>query len=58
MDYQDYYYVSFSGEWKDDLKVIGIIKYRETVMAKYEGQLLNDRPHGNGVTTFVNGDAH
>ena len=58
MDYQDFCSVSFSGEWKDDLKVTGIIKFREMIKEKYDGQLLNDLPHGNGVTKFVNGDAH
>ena len=50
--------MSFSGEWKDDSKVRGIIKYREMIRAKYEGQLLNDEPHGKGVTTFVNGEVY
>jgi hypothetical protein len=58
IDEWDYLYLSFSGEWNDDLKVRGIIKYRETFRAKYEGQLLNDIPHGKGVTTFVNGNVH
>jgi hypothetical protein len=58
IDDEDFCRVSFSGEWKDDFKVRGIIKYREMVKVKYDGQLLNDRPHGKGVITYVNGDVH
>ena len=55
IDWFDFKRVSFSGEWKDDEKVSGIIIYRDGVKEKYEGQLFNDQPHGKGVTTFVDG---
>lgn len=51
---------SFSGEWKDDKKVRGVINFRHGVgvIVKYKGQLLDDRPHGKGVVTFENGDVY
>jgi hypothetical protein len=48
--------VSFSGEWEEDVKVKGLIIFRSG--NKYEGQLLDDRPHGKGVYTFVNGEVY
>jgi len=50
--------ISFSGEWEEDVKVRGVIIYRNGVADKYEGQLLNDMLHGKGVMTFVSGSVY
>lgn len=48
--------IMFDGEWKDDIKVKGILSYRNG--DKYEGTLLKDEPHGQGVYSFARGDEY
>ena len=58
IDFYDSRRVSFSGEWEEDVKVRGVIIYRNGDRKKYEGQLFHDLPHGKGVTTFVDGNVY
>jgi hypothetical protein len=53
IDFNDTRRVSFSGEWVEDVKVKGLIIYRDG--AKYEGQLFDDKRHGKGVYTYAEG---
>jgi hypothetical protein len=48
--------LSFSGEWQDDMKVKGVIIYRDG--GKYEGQLFDDECHGKGVYRYAGGDVY
>jgi hypothetical protein len=56
IDLRDFNRISFSGEWEEDVKVRGVIIYRDG--EKYEGQLFDDLPHGKGVSTFLVGDVY
>jgi hypothetical protein len=56
IDKADLTRLSFLGEWKEDVKVRGVIIDRNG--NKYEGQIFDDQPHGKGVTTFVSGSVH
>jgi len=48
--------ISFTGEWEENIKVRGVIIYRNG--DKYEGQLYNDQPHGKGVKTYDKGSVY
>jgi hypothetical protein len=56
IDLYDSVRLSFSGEWEEDIKVRGLIIFRDG--NKYEGQLFNDKRHGKGVSTFLDGSVH
>ena len=56
IDFHDSKRLSFSGEWEEDVKVRGLIIYRDG--EKYKGQLYNDLAHGKGVLQFRDGEVY
>jgi hypothetical protein len=56
IDQKDSDRLSFSGEWEEDVKLRGVLIYRNGW--KYEGQLFNDLRHGKGVFTKVDGTVY
>ena len=56
IDFYDSERSSFSGEWQKDVNVRGLIIHRDG--NKYDGQLFNDKRHGKGVYTFVDGEVY
>ena len=53
IDESEFKRISFSGVWEDNAMVRGIITYRDGDREKYEGQLFDDMPHGEGILTFA-----
>ena len=47
---------AFDGKWEDDFMVIGTLFYKNG--DRYDGPLLKDEPHGQGVYNYANGDVY
>lgn len=57
LDTRDLKRVAFDGEWEEDIKVRGILYYRNGDM--YEGPFVKDEPHGEeGVYYYAKGDLY
>lgn len=48
----------FVGEFNEGRKVKGVMRFLDQPGKSYDGEWLNERPHGRGVMTHANGDVY